>query len=70
MALLNARNCWSTIVTEFATCSPELVCQPIVSVKSNQGHIPYSNLIKFNELVMHQSTIDINSWVKINYIVL
>jgi hypothetical protein len=67
MALLNARNCKSTIISKFATSSPQpVVCRPTMSLKSNQGHIPYSNLIKFNELVLHQSIIDINSWVSKN----
>jgi hypothetical protein len=63
MALSDAENCQSAAVTEPAT----VVCQPTVSVKSNRGHIPYSNLIKFNQLVLHQPTVEISSWVRRNY---
>jgi hypothetical protein len=68
MALSDAENCQSAAVTEPATCQPQPVaCRPTVSVKSNRGHIPYSNLIKFNQLVLHQSAVEISSWVRRNY---
>ncbi len=71
MVLLNVINCQSIIVSEFAICLPQpVICRPTMSFESNQGHIPLSNLIKFNELVLHQSIVEINSWVRKNYNVL
>ncbi len=68
MALSDAENCQSAAVSEPTTCEPQpVICQPTVSIKSIRGHIPYSNLTKFNQLVLHQSTVEISSWVRRNY---